>query len=64
MRQDGTSTKSPGCRGNCHHDMSAMNKRLAQMSIATYSSFAIEAPCGHVMVQLRAPQRPPWLPPR
>jgi len=42
LRQDGT--KSPGCRGNCHHDMSAMNKCLAQMSIATCSSFAIEAP--------------------
>jgi len=28
LRQDGT--KSPGCRGNCHHDMSAMNKCLAQ----------------------------------
>ena len=38
LRQDGT--KSPGCRGNCHHDMSAMNKCLAQMSIATCSSFA------------------------
>ena len=42
LRQDGT--KSPGCRGNCHHDMSAMNKCLAQISIATCSSFAIEAP--------------------
>jgi len=30
LRQDGT--KSPGCRGNCHHDMSVVNKCLGKIN--------------------------------